>query len=78
MPFVQAFNLFVAVPRQPDLNFILTIASKVVGKRCAPTSTQGKSLDMLLLSEVRPNPEGVAPGRTARRAHRQPADFLRG
>src|SRR6185503_24606 len=49
----QALDLFIAVPRQPYLNLVLTIAGEGIGKHRATTRSDGKTLDVLFLSEVR-------------------------
>src|SRR5947209_508685 len=68
MRLTQALDLFVPVPRQPYLNLVITIADEGMRKQCAAARAHRKPIDVLLLSEVRPHPNGVAARRTAWRA----------
>ena len=75
---MQALDLFIAVPRQPDLYLILAVPGKSIRKQCATARANGEPFDVLLLREVRPNPDRVAARRAMGCAHGQPADLLPG
>src|SRR4030095_2126364 len=73
----QALNFFVAIARQPDLDLILAIAWKGVGNQGTAASANRQPFNVLFLSQVRPNAEGVPSGRTTQCSDCRAADFLR-
>jgi hypothetical protein len=75
---VQAFDVLVAIPCQPDGDVVLAIERKGVVDDCASASADRKAVDVLLLRHVRGNPDRVASGRTARTSNGHTADLLSG
>ncbi len=73
---VQALDFFVPVPRQTDLDVVLAVSREVVRKHGAAARPHGKALHLLLLGEVRPNPDRVSARCAVRCADGQPADLL--
>lgn len=55
--FMQSLDLLVPVPGQPDLDLVLALAREGVGKKDATARAGRKTLDVLLLGQVRADPE---------------------
>jgi hypothetical protein len=49
--------VLVAIPRQPDLNFVLAFDGKRVMDQRAAACADGQAVKVLLLHEIRRNPE---------------------
>ena len=73
----QALDMLVAIARQPDLDVVLAVLRERVGNQRPAARPERQPVDVILLREIRPDADRVAAGRSARPAHRQPADLLR-
>src|ERR1041385_1420956 len=71
MRFVQTLNLFIAIARQPNLDFIFSVSWKRERNQGATPRSHRKSFEVLLLGDVRPNADSVAAGRAPGRADRK-------
>ena len=76
--FAEALDELVAVPRQSNLDLILSVQRKRVTDHGAAARADRKAVEVLLLGEVRLGPDGFAARRTAGTSDRHPADLLRG
>ena len=76
--FAQALDVLVAVSREPNLDLVLAVERKRIGDNRAAACADRKAVEVLLLGEVRWNPNGIAAWRTAGTSDGQPADLLRG
>ena len=72
----QTFDLFVAVTRQPDLDFVFPIEWESVGNQGTTASADRQPFHVFFLSLVGPNTEGIPSGRGARCPDCRAADFL--
>ena len=61
----QTFDVFVAVPRQPNLDLVFAVLREGVADHGAAARAERQPVDVLLLREVRRKAERVAAGRTA-------------
>ena len=75
--FAQALDELVAVSRQSNLDLVLAVQRKRIADHRAAACADRKAVEVLLLGEVRVNPDGVAAWRTAGTSDRHPADLLR-
>ena len=61
----QAFDVLVAIPREADLEFVLTVLRECVVEDRAATSSNRKPGDVALLREIGRHPDGFSAGRAA-------------
>ncbi len=75
--FAQSFYLLVTIPSQADLNIILAFSREGVWDQCATPCAERQTIDVILLCQVRTNPERIPAGMTRRRTNGKSADFFR-
>jgi hypothetical protein len=73
----NALYVFVAVPRQADLDFVLSVNGECVAERLASTGAERHALKVILLGQIRGQVEGVAAGGPGGDADSQTADAPR-
>src|SRR5690242_15365133 len=76
MRFEQTFHMFITIPSQPQLDFIIAIDRKVMKERRTSTRSEWQSLDVIVLSEVRRHRNRCAIRRSHGTSKRKPADLL--
>ena len=73
---IQSLHMFIPVSLEQDLYFVLAIQGEGVGQQSAATRTNGETLNMLFLREVRRETKGIPRRTTGRCPHRQSTDLL--
>src|SRR5688572_33209638 len=76
MRLAQAFDMFVAVACEADLNLILPIARKGVRNQHAAASAQWQTLDVFFLCEIGWHAKRITPGPGSRRADSQTTNLF--
>ena len=66
MRLAQAFDVLVAIARQPNLDLVLAVQREGVVDDGAAARADRQALDVLFLRQVRRNPDRVAARRAAR------------
>ena len=75
--FGESLHALIAVSRQPELDFVLTVRRKRIACRSAAARAEGQLLKLVFLGQVGWNQDGFAEGSFHRRSHCQPADLAR-
>ena len=77
MRFGESLDVFITVPHQADLNVVLRIhRERVVDDRSSARS-EGQTLEVIFLRQIRRHQNNVGARRTYGTSHGEPADFLR-
>ena len=77
MRLIEPFDHFIPIPRQPELDVVLPVPRKVVGKHRAAARAERQPVHVLLLRPIRRHHHGRRPRKAHRTPHGQPADLLR-
>lgn len=73
----QAFDVFVAITREAEADFVFAIFGEIVVDECAATSAEGEVIEVAFLSEIRREHNGIATGRFHRASDGETADLFR-
>ncbi len=72
----QSFDVLVAIAHQPNLNLVLAVHREHVLDDRSAAGADRQPLEMLLLREIRRDPDRLAAGRSAGASHGDAADFF--
>ena len=77
MRFGETLDMFIAVPHQANLNIVLCIDGKRVVDNRSTACSEGQSLEVVFLCEIRRHQHNVRSRCAHGPPHGEPADFLR-
>src|ERR1041385_4452500 len=76
MRFVQSLDLFIPIAHETNLNLVIAVARKRVGKQCSAAGPEGQAFDVLFLGKIRPEPKSLTARCSRGSAKREPADLV--